>query len=411
MNKPKSKLVVLTSGFPFDDKEPFFENELTFLQNSFDQLVIIPVDLTQDGDLRPFPSIKCTLISGAFEASQPGFSSKIRAVFRLDFLRELKEIIRNKDFRLNVLTIKTAVVSLARASNLKRFIEKQSIITENTVFYSFWTDDAGITLALLKRKYPHLKCVSRAHGWDLYFTTNSIHYLPFRGFICANLDRIVTDSKAGAEYINKNWTNASLLEVSASQMGVKKQAVDLKTPTSFVVVSCSNLVPVKRVHLLATALIELAKLKPIKWVHFGDGELMTDLTKQLNEQSSPSLEVELKGHVLNEEVLNWYRKNEATVFVNVSESEGIPVSVMEAMSFGIPVIATDVGGNSEIVNATNGYLLPADFAISELCHALSFFESLPLDEYMCFCQNALKTQQESYQDSINYQLLIDKLKF
>lgn len=41
----------------------------------------------------------------------------------------------------------------------------------------------------------------------------------------------------------------------------------------------------------------------------------------------------------------------------MSDSEGIPVSIMEAMSFGIPVIARNVGGMSEIVNEENGLLL------------------------------------------------------
>ena len=46
------------------------------------------------------------------------------------------------------------------------------------------------------------------------------------------------------------------------------------------------------------------------------------------------------------------------MFVNVSESEGIPVSIMEALAAGVPVLATDVGGTSELVGENNGILLP-----------------------------------------------------
>ena len=409
MAKEKKQLVVLTSGFPFDDKEPFFENELAFLVKHFEKIILIPVDREQDGGLRPLHA-NCTVLSGVYLASQTSYFSKLRAVFRVDFIKELFEIIKNKDFKLTALTLKTAVASLARANKMARLIEQQIDLTDDTVFYSFWTDDAGISLALLKRKNPFLKCVTRAHGWDLYFTTNTNHYLPFRWLITSQLDRIVTDSKAGANYISKNWTNASQLEVSASQMGVKKQNVDLYFAASFVVVSCSNLVPVKRVHLLAEALYEVSKTKPLQWVHFGDGELMSDIKRQINDFQSTNFEVDLKGHVLNEEVLNWYRKNEASVFVNVSESEGIPVSVMEAMSFGIPVIATDVGGNREIVDASNGRLIPAQFELSELVEALMFFDNLSEEAFLSFRHQALKTQQERYQDAINYELLVDKLK-
>lgn len=46
----------------------------------------------------------------------------------------------------------------------------------------------------------------------------------------------------------------------------------------------------------------------------------------------------------NEEVYTFYRNNRVDVFLNVSESEGVPVSIMEAMSCHIPTIAPDVGG-------------------------------------------------------------------
>ena len=40
------------------------------------------------------------------------------------------------------------------------------------------------------------------------------------------------------------------------------------------------------------------------------------------------------------------------LFINTSSSEGVPVSIMEALSVGIPIIATDVGGTKEIVTKT-----------------------------------------------------------
>lgn len=52
--------------------------------------------------------------------------------------------------------------------------------------------------------------------------------------------------------------------------------------------------------------------------------------------------------------------NDFDLFVNMSLSEGIPVSIMEAISFGIPIIATNVGGNAEIVNDETGVLIPVN---------------------------------------------------
>jgi glycosyltransferase involved in cell wall biosynthesis len=50
---------------------------------------------------------------------------------------------------------------------------------------------------------------------------------------------------------------------------------------------------------------------------------------------------------------------ESDIFVNPSYSEGLPTSVMEAASVGLPIVATDVGGTREIIrNMESGLLIP-----------------------------------------------------
>jgi glycosyltransferase involved in cell wall biosynthesis len=66
----------------------------------------------------------------------------------------------------------------------------------------------------------------------------------------------------------------------------------------------------------------------------------------------------LAGHVDNSNVLNFYKENYVNLFINLSESEGLPVSMMEAISYGIPIIACKVCGIPEIViNEKTGLLL------------------------------------------------------
>lgn len=62
----------------------------------------------------------------------------------------------------------------------------------------------------------------------------------------------------------------------------------------------------------------------------------------------------------HDQVMNYYKEHHFDVFINMSTNEGVPVSIMEAASFGIPIIATNVGGTSEIVQPSVGMLLSSN---------------------------------------------------
>ena len=65
-------------------------------------------------------------------------------------------------------------------------------------------------------------------------------------------------------------------------------------------------------------------------------------------------------------MIGHYLHHPVDIFVNGSASEGLPVSIMEAISFNIPVIATNVGGTNEIVTSESGVLLDPHFSAQEL---------------------------------------------
>jgi glycosyltransferase involved in cell wall biosynthesis len=75
----------------------------------------------------------------------------------------------------------------------------------------------------------------------------------------------------------------------------------------------------------------------------------------------PHIQWELAGHVPNEAVLDFYRTNHVSLFVSLSSSEGLPVSMMEAISFGIPIMGCRVNGVPEIVvDGLTGLLLDVE---------------------------------------------------
>ena len=96
--------------------------------------------------------------------------------------------------------------------------------------------------------------------------------------------------------------------------------------------------------------------------------------------------------------------------MNVSLNEGLPVSIMEAISFGIPVIATDVGGTSEIVrDGFNGYLLSKDFSDEDFAALLSRVYNMKDAEYETLRTNARAFWERNFDASKNYPAFISQI--
>lgn len=89
----------------------------------------------------------------------------------------------------------------------------------------------------------------------------------------------------------------------------------------------------------------------------GDGELWDEIARDVKRLGISDV-VTFHGRVsLGEELLSLYRS--ADVFVLPSVSEGTPKVILEAMASCLPVVATDVGGVSTIVQSgENGVLVP-----------------------------------------------------
>ncbi|WP_294588382.1 glycosyltransferase [uncultured Bacteroides sp.] len=82
----------------------------------------------------------------------------------------------------------------------------------------------------------------------------------------------------------------------------------------------------------------------------------------------------------------------ADLFMLPSNYEGLPMTIIEAMAFGKPVVASKVGGISEIVvDDVNGYTVEnsAEAFSEKICYILE-----NKDVYTRFSENALKSYQE-----------------
>jgi glycosyltransferase involved in cell wall biosynthesis len=114
--------------------------------------------------------------------------------------------------------------------------------------------------------------------------------------------------------------------------------------------------------LLECAEIAIKKDQKLVFVVVGKGPDF-DKVKRKIKQAGMQKNFRLTGFVSDEELPFYY--NVADMFVLPSKSgEGLPLVALEAMACGLPVVATNVGGISEIVNRKYGRLLPPNAPIS-----------------------------------------------
>lgn len=94
----------------------------------------------------------------------------------------------------------------------------------------------------------------------------------------------------------------------------------------------------------------------VKLIMVGTGPKKEVMLKILTESGIEN-EVIFTGVVEHQKIHKYYQA--ADIFVLPSYTEGLPVSVLEAMACGLPVVATHVGGIPEIItDGINGFLVP-----------------------------------------------------
>jgi sugar transferase (PEP-CTERM/EpsH1 system associated) len=179
------------------------------------------------------------------------------------------------------------------------------------------------------------------------------------------VDRVLAVSDALADRM------AATIDFPLSRITVIRNGVDLErfgrhsrdaarralgvTPSAFVVGTVGRLVQVKDQRLLIGAAHTLAQRGvPLQVIIVGDGPLRSELLDQID-RLGVQPHVRLLGS--RDDVPELMAAFD--VFALPSQSEGLSNTVLEAMASGLPVVATRVGGNPEVVQpGTTGLLVP-----------------------------------------------------
>ena len=363
------KLYIFPVKYPFTNNiECFLHDEVPYLAKNFEEVIFVPLkkEITACKDL----PLNCKVIGPVFKTGISFIFNGLycRRTFRMlcnDFL------INNvcKDFRkLRIWVI--GYITINNILNSRLIKEIESKLTFDDICYFYWGKWSNVLSCL----WNNVKSVSRFHGWGDLWESDYNNYFPLRKQVVHSLEYAVHISSIGEKYFSNKYPDCKtkIYRLGSFDNGIRPLNEVAKDAIN--IVSCSSLWPLKRVNLILDSVVALANYteKKIKWTHIGgDGKSLEKLKKAVESVHNKRISINICGTLPHNKVLEYYKTHLCDLFINLSTTEGVPVSIMEAISFDIPVIATNVGGTSDIVvNWKSGILVSKNPSKDEVAKAI-----------------------------------------
>lgn len=390
-------VLLITESFPYPSGEQFLEDEVRYWAEAKGvELTIAPLNVR--GCPRRIPnSVQVDIFLARFKRTISHYCKGLASPL---FWREFLDLLRRR--KLSIAAAKEALKSSVRIQHVFAALMAQSNYYD--IIYCYWNDVGAYAAALAKRANKCSALVSRAHRFDLYEDQRKGGNLPFKRQFIDDFNHFFVISHEARAYALSTFGD---LNVSVSRLGVP--VGEQRSPPSpegmLRILSVSFCVPVKRIDRIMDGVVEFSRQHPelqIEWVHFGDGPLRVPLFERSRKMLSEAnnLQISFTGELPNIEIRRRMAEQPWDILINASESEGVPVSIMEAMSFGIPAIATNVGGVSELVDESSGMLMGADANGQDIADVLSSrLNEFKSDVFRSQCKNKVATE---FNAELNY---------
>lgn len=404
------RILLITNSYPSGDsiEKNFIHEEVESLIDSGFSVSVMPFNYSGSCD----DSFRGELIDSL--SKNKSFLNLslllLLLIFRKGFWCEVKE---------NYLLIFT---SLRRLKNLFKYSLKSEIVrrvllrqsnNKYDVVYTYWCSGESIAVAeLVEQNKIDIYTVTRMHGFDIYEERDYNNgYIPYRKRVLAELDKVIVLSKQAKTYLLSKYPEV-LDKIFISPLGVRAKPEQPQAKwdcgvTNFF--SCSYPAPVKRLDKILAVVSNYAKNNSeisVSWDHFGCAESES----MLRIMDLPgNLRISFHGRTPKEVFMQHYCNAETPLFINMSDSEGQPVSIMEAMSCALPVLATDVGGVSEVIGPDSGVLVSSGDEVSIIAARIGDLVQNEAD-YLRASSASLNRQRENYDVHKNHRRLSQKLR-
>lgn len=364
----KPNLILLTNEFPATsaNAENWLYDELNVSHTLYNNIYIIPDKKSNTNNNLP---INCSVIEWNINSIQKLTLLEILNCLSIvcsDFVNYPSKVNYCKAFRYNLSLIKNLHIKA------KKIAANANLFSDNTILYAYWADNLATTACIISQKHKTLPIVTRGHGFEIFEEQTKYGVIPFRSFQYKYLSKIYADSIKGYKHLN--FRNKRFdFKNAYSYVGTQNHGFGIFSKENiFTIATCSFIRNVKRLQLMPEILKHINF--PLVWHVLGNGEDLENL-KELCMHLPKNINVIFHGALSNENILNFYKNNHINIFCSLSSSEGLPVSMMEAQSFGIPIMSTNVGGCNEICNNETGFLIEKYFNPKDVAEKLENFKN------------------------------------
>ncbi|MDO5722731.1 MAG: glycosyltransferase [Actinomycetaceae bacterium] len=395
-------VVLITGNYPYGVGEDFICAELPFLKEVFSRVIVVPVNQTS-GAARPLPE-GVELLSWQAPSK---LASTVPALWQA-LVAGVAEAGRGKLAAIPY-TAAWAASTKAQALGIDQALRAVLDGQTRVVFYGYWLSRFAAIATQLSKRWPGRSVsVSRAHGGDVFEHRSPRGFLPGRRYLSQRLDKVYSVSSAGAESLHACGFPAHKVQVSRLGVApVQPAPARIAKPAKgqdWQLTTCSAAVAVKRLDFIAEVVATLiSRGRQVHWNHIGDSVSPAVSLPQVVDKLGISDRVSLLGRVPTQQVRSTMQEADSHIFINLSSSEGVPVTIMEALSLGLPVVATNVGGTGELVRGgEEGTLVELQSNAERVADALEAIFEMPQQDFQALSARAFDRWLSFANSQVNY---------
>ena len=178
-----------------------------------------------------------------------------------------------------------------------------------------------------------------------------------RGWTAKKADLVITPSKHLKSVVNKWGAENERIKVIYNGTDLFEEKNDPPRKGYINLITVGRLAPFKNIDKIILSLIELQSINSniYKLIIVGDGPQRKNLEKLVSENKLEEL-VTFTGQLKKNELNKYYLKSD--IYIQASGYEGLPHTLLEAISHNLSIISTPIGGTNEILeNNTNGWTI------------------------------------------------------